>query len=358
MTRFADEISELPEALGRLVASCRGEGRGALDGWAAAAARSSDILFAGMGTSEFAPLAVRARLVRAGVSVRTIDAGEWLHYGAARPAGAGGGEGTAGAATVLVSQSGESVEIRRIIDEGLAGDGFAAITNDPGSTLARAASHVLLLHAGDEASISTKTYTNTLAAVHLMAAALEGARGGRRAAVDAALDELDAAAGRLLGFDESEITRAAEHMLPGDAVAFVGRGPANVSARQCALTYMEGAKCLATPFTGGAFRHGPFELAGPELRAVFFLSEGPTRGITEAMAREAAELGGRVVLITDAEISGGGNVAVVRVPAGSGEEIFPLGASGTHAKLLQEFAAARGVEAGIFRHGSKVTSKE
>jgi len=152
MTRFADEISELPEALARLVAHYRGEGRGALEGWAAAAAGSSDIFFAGMGTSEFAPLAVRPRLAKAGVSVRTIDAGEWLHFGAARPAG-----GAVGAATVLVSQSGESVEIRRIIDEGLAGDGFAAVTNDPGSTLARAASHVLLLHAGDEASISTKT---------------------------------------------------------------------------------------------------------------------------------------------------------------------------------------------------------
>jgi len=344
MSRFADEIAELPDALSRLVAFYRGEGRERLARWAQSAAGCEEILFAGMGTSLFAPAVARARLAKLGVSLRAVDAGEWLHYGAAV---------CERCAVVLVSQSGESVEVRRIIEAGRAPERFAAVTNDPESTLGRAATSVLPLHAGEEATISTKTYTNTLAVVHLMAAALEG-----DAAMAAALDELEAAGARLLEFSDAEVASAAAHLLPGDAVAFVGRGPANASARQCALTFIEGAKCLASAFTGGAFRHGPFELAGPALRAVFLLPEGPTREITEAMGREAAALGSRVVFVTDAEVEPAGNIAVMRVPPGSGEELFPLAASGAHARLLHEFAAARGIEAGHFRHGSKVTSRE
>ena len=249
----------------------------------------------------------------------------------------------------------EPVGRERIIESGLAGDGFTAITNDERSAVGRAASLVLPLCAGTEAAIAAKTYTNSLALVKLMAAALEG-----HPATESVLESLERAASVILDVDDGHIGAAAERLLPGHAVAFVGRGPAYASARQCALTFIEGARGLAAAFTGGGFRHGPMELAGPELRAVFLAPEGVTRDIMAGLASEAAAHGAGVVVITDSDVAPADGAAVVRVPRADrgGEELFPLAVSGAHALLLDRFAAARGIEAGHFVRGSKVTSKE
>lgn len=348
MSRFLDEIRELHEALLRMVAFYRAAGRGRLETWARRTEGRAEVLFTGMGTSEFAPLAVRRRMASLGVACHTVDSGEWLHYGAALP----GERGT----VVLVSQSGESVEIRRIVEQNRAGPDFMAITNCEDSTLGRGASLVLPLCAGDEASISTKTYTNTLAILHLMACSLGGV-----GALEGALDDLERAASCLHSAPRQQISAAAEFLLPGDALAFVGRGPAYVAARQCALTFMEGARLLAAAFTAGAFRHGPFESCGPDLRAVVFLPEGRTRSVTEGIGRDAARLGARVVFVTDVDLIEDDNIRAVKVDnleGEAGEDLFPLVVSGAHPLLLHHLAEARGVEAGHFRYGGKVTTKE
>jgi len=140
VNRFRSEIEEQPAALRRLVARYRsGEGRAALERWAGLAARA--LTFGGMGSSVFAPLAVRPRLAALDLPCAIVEAGEWLHHGYVVGARA---------TVVLISQSGESVEIRRLLEGPLA-DGAApivAITNDEGSALARSANLVLPLQAG------------------------------------------------------------------------------------------------------------------------------------------------------------------------------------------------------------------
>lgn len=348
MSRFLDEIAELPGALRRMAEFYRGEGGGFLEQWAARLKGRRVARFTGMGTSEFAPLAIRARMAKTGTAVSVLDSGEWLHFGATTPAD--------DEVVVLLSQSGESFEIVKIIERGLAGNDFIAITNNQQSTLGRSASLVLPLHAGEEASISTKTYSNTLGLLYLMARAVEG-----QAAVNRALDELDEAADCVLSAKEESIKAAAASLLPATGIAFIGRGASYVAARQSALTFMEGTRLLAGAFTAGAFRHGPFEANGPDFRLVTFLPEGPTRCVTENMAREAARLGSRVVLLTDTDAVEEPNVKVVRMRNVKGEareELFPLVASAAQALLLHHVAAGRGIEAGHFRFGGKVTLKE
>lgn len=348
MSRFLDEIAELPGALKRMVGFYRGEGGALLEQWAARLKGRRVALFTGMGTSEFAPLAVRGRLAKQGVAVNVLDSGEWLHFGASVP----GDQGV----VVLLSQSGESYEIVKIIERGLAGKDFVGITNNENSTLGRSARLVLPLHAGEEASISTKTYSNTLGLLYLLARAVEG-----KAGITQGLDELDEAADCLLSAKGEAIKAAAASLLPASGIAFIGRGPSYVAARQAALTFMEGTRVLAGAFTAGAFRHGPFEANNPDFRLVAFLPEGPTRSVTESMAREAAKLGSRVVLLTDSDAVEEPNVKVVgvrNVRGEAGEELFPLVASGAQALLLHHVAAGRGIEAGHFRFGGKVTVKE
>ena len=248
------------------------------------------------------------------------------------------------------------MEVRRLVERELPGPGYVAVTNDEFSTVARHAGLVLPLHAGDEAAISTKTYTNTLALLLLMAGALES---------DAELDELfdlmGCVSGALLPENGDALAELAEFLLPGDAIAFVGRGPAFVTARQSALTFMEGARCLTSAFTGGDFRHGPFEAVGPDFRMVVFAPGGWTTTYSEALAREAASLGARVVLVTDHSLPEQDNLRVLRIANIAGpdaESLFPLIASGVMPVLLYHLARARGTEAGEFRYGGKITTRE
>ena len=348
MSQFLEEIDELPKALSRMTAFYRSDGRERLNAWAEKMKSRNQVLFSGMGTSEFSPLAVQPRLSALGVAIRTVDSGEWLHY----PIPLLGEQGL----VVLISQSGESVEIKRLVERKMAGTDYVAITNDDHSTLARDAALVLPLCAGEEAAITTKTYTNTLGLLLLMAAAMEG-----DAALDEAVGHLEVIADYLQVVDEVQLAAAAKSLLPCDALGFVGRGPAIVAACQSALIFMEGARCVTSAFTGGAFRHGPFEAVGPDLRLVCFVPEGRSRAIAEGLGREAARLGARVVLVTDIELPAEENLKVVRVrniPGEKSEDLFPLAASGTLARLLYHFAEAKGIEAGSFQYGGKVTTRE
>ena len=118
--------------------------------------------------------------------------------------------------------------------------------------------------AGDEKSISNKTYLNTLAVLHLMAGGATG-------------DLLRVADAMRTGLDEAAVVRAAEHLMPGGSIHFVGRGPALCSANQLALTFMEGG---AVPWPGVQpvvrFRHGPYEVLGREHRGVVLAPAGRT----------------------------------------------------------------------------------
>lgn len=354
MSQFTDEIQALPDALGRLVSFYRREGRERLHAWAARLRGCQYLLCSGMGTSAFAPLAIRSTLAEAGIGCCTLDAGEWLHYGRPQMA-AGAGR------VVLLSQSGESVEITRLLAQDGVPDELVALTNQEDSTLGRRASLVLPLCAGAEASISTKTYTNTLGVLYLMAAVLRPTELSEARRLDAALDDLERAAAGLRATDPAQIQPAAEFLLPGDALAFVGRGPAYVAARQNALTFMEGARCLAAAFSGGGFRHGPFESVGPDFRLVIFAPAGPTELLLTRLGRDAAALGARVVMITDAATPTETNVQVIRTPNPDGESperLFPLLVSGVHPWLLHFLAQARGIEAGQFRYCQKITEQE
>lgn len=341
MTAFQQEIEEHPDALRALVACYRGDGMRLLLEWAARAREAGRVIFTGMGTSEFTPEMVLAALAQRGVDATTLDAGELLHYPRPLPGLA-----------VLISQSGESVETRLLLERIAPPHGVLAVTNNLESTIARAAALALPLHAGAESAISTKSYVNTLAVLHLMAAALAGEHEVLRA-----LDDLTVLAGVMLEVDRAAVTRAAE-LLRGGAIQFISRGPALVAAKQAALTFMEGTHSVCAALTGGAFRHGPYELIGPGHCAVFFVPSGATYPLLTAMARETAGLGSAVVVITDTPFDlPDPRHVLLRVPS-RGEALFPLAAAVTQELLLDAVATQRGVQAGIFHRGGKVTTRE
>ena len=339
LTDFLTEVDSQPSFLEKLAEYYTGPGSELLEQWRGLLESCSRVQFIGMGTSEIVPMLVRSRLESAGKAVSIIDAGEFVHYEA--------GFASSGTLHVLISQSGESAETRKAA-LGLAekSSPMVAVVNDEQSTMARAAWLVLPMMAGEEKSISNKTYLNTLGVLHLMA-------GGTITDLRQVADAMRS------GFDEDAVARAAGYLMPGDSIHFIARGPALCSAHQLALTFMEGAQAHGRAFTGGAFRHGPYEVLNDGHRAVLLAPAGKTRELCLSMAGEMAAAGSHVVLVSDSdESTGHENIVTLKVSNPGGEELFPLAFARIQAWLLHHVARLRGYEAGVFSRVSKVTDVE
>lgn len=354
---FTDEIQEQPAALRRMVDAYRsGSGAAALDRLAEVFRRDlppgiapGPVLLTGMGSSLYAADAVAARLVQGGIEVAIREAGEWLHYG---PEGA-----PPAALVIVISQSGESIETRRLAERLADRVPVVVVTNDPESSMARAAAVILPLHAGAEEMISTKTYTNSLGVLHLAAAALLGED---RASM---FDALNAGAGAmeqaLEPSWEPRIQQAAQWLDEARVLHALARGPALAAAREGALVLGEGARLAVTALPAGSFRHGPMELMGPGHLAILFAPAGPTHELLQGLASDFLAAGSRLLLLTnDGTLPDSPNGIVFPLAGSPGEACFPLPAAIVVERLLAATAARRGLTPGQFQFGGKITAAE
>ncbi|MCX6377743.1 MAG: hypothetical protein NTU88_17225, partial [Armatimonadetes bacterium] len=102
---------------------------------------------------------------------------------------------------------------------------------------------------------------------------------------------------------------------------------------------------------------GPFEIVGPGHHAVVFASDGHGGDLLRNMALEMAEIGSKVVLFTSQETPAHPNLASIVLRPGE-PEMFPLACAVPQELLLHYMAADRGLTAGVFQRGGKITAKE
>ena len=160
-----------------------------------------------------------------------------------------------GSVVVALSQSGHTPDVLAYVQQARQrGALTVAVTNEPDSELAALADEVLLLAAGPERAVAaTKTYTNQLAVLALLAAHAAGR--GRELT-----SQLRVVADRL-----AETIASLEPVMPSVAVplAFVGRmfvigrGPELATARETALKLTETCRVAAEPMTATDLAHGP-----------------------------------------------------------------------------------------------------
>src|SRR4051795_8972420 len=119
-----------------------------------------------------------------------------------------------------ISQSGESPDIVAVLEDARRQGAITlAITNDPGSPLAVAAGHSLLLHAGAERSVAaTKTYTASLGLLAALVSAICGDRARRFE-----LQAMPEAMARQLALT-AEVDDIAEVAAGWERLAVIGRG--------------------------------------------------------------------------------------------------------------------------------------
>src|SRR3954447_10944264 len=157
-----------------------------------------------------------------------------------------------GAVVLGISQSGASPDVAAVLAEARRqGRPTVALTNAPDSPLAREADSVLLLEAGDERAVAaTKTYMNSLGAIAMLFAAVDGT------VADA---ELHAMPGLL----EQQIALSVESAPPLDeykesvGATVVARGVNYGTAFEIALKIRELSGLVVEAYSPADLMHGP-----------------------------------------------------------------------------------------------------
>jgi glucosamine--fructose-6-phosphate aminotransferase (isomerizing) len=300
------------------------------------------VVLTGMGSSHLGLVPLHLRLVDAGLFPLTVEASELLYYQRRLL--------DEGALLLLVSQSGRSAEILRLL-EAVRGRGVATlgVTNAATSPLAREATAVVLTRAGEEASVSCKTY---LAAQLALAWLGEVLAGGDHEAAGAALRETIPPVTAFLASWRSHVEWLAGQLQGVRAVYYAGRGPSLAAACTAGLITKESTHRPSEGMSSAAFRHGPMEMIDAGVFLLAFAGAARTRALNEALVADVRAAGGRAFLA--AEDAPEPPLRLPRVPelARPVVELLPV------EMMTLAIAALDGREAGRFERVTKVTGTE
>lgn len=247
------------------------------------------------------------------------------------------------ALVVAISQSGESTDTNLVLDRARQQGALTiGVTNEPESTLAKLAEHVILIRGGREKSVAaTKTYTGQLLSMYLLAYAL-----GAKLKLDD-LRKIPAEAEAALKLD-GEIAELASRYRFMDHTVVVGRGLNYSNAFEFALKMMETSYVIAERFSSADFLHGPIAMVERGFPAFLFAPPGPTWTSIAEMLGRLKDIGAETTVITDRSL-GDAKIAarnVIRIPARlghSGDLFTPI----PYIVPAQLFAAALAVEKGL-----------
>jgi glucosamine--fructose-6-phosphate aminotransferase (isomerizing) len=227
-----------------------------------------------------------------------------------------------------------------------------AITNDPTSELAQVADAVLDLRAGAERAVAaTKTYTNQLAALGLLAAYAAGEGAAFADGVRAAA----AAMPPLFMSVESRIANVAISFAYAGRMFVIGRGAEFSTAREIALKLLETCRIAAEPLTATDLAHGPVAAIDSLFPVWAIASDDATLpAVLEAVER-AREAGATVVASGSAADAVPGAHYVLPSPPPPSPLLAPLLSIVPGQLFAGALARARGLDPDAPRGLSKVT---
>lgn len=246
-----------------------------------------------------------------------------------------------GALVIGISQSGRSPDICDVISKARqSGALTVAMTNSPTSRLAIAAAHHIDICAGPELSVAaTKSYTNQLLSIALLAQLLSGHAGLQRAIAD-----IPAIAHQCLRMDEQRIQQAAAILGAAPAAMSVGRGLQYATAYEAALKIKELSGLPVEAYSSADMLHGPVTVVDRGFPVLVSSDSGATRDDTlQLMARLRQHHAQLIVVSNDADMLQQAHVALP-IPA-CDELVAPIVAIMPWQRVAQATAAYRGRDA-------------
>jgi glucosamine--fructose-6-phosphate aminotransferase (isomerizing) len=303
------------------------------------------IIVSGMGSSCYAAYPAWIELSKQSIPVQLVNAAELLHFL----------NGMIGSRSLLWlnSQSGRSAELLHLLEHIQSRPPAHLLTfvNDVSSPMAERADTCIPIHAGEEATVSTKTYTNMLAVNLLAAIQLSGGH------TDLAIQEMRAAADAMETYLSSwkvSVQELDSTLGEFDTLFLIGRGSSMSAVWNGSLTNKEAAKSAFEGMHAADFRHGPLEIVSEGFAALIFAGPAQTSALNRELAREIVSYGGKAIWldsVPDPEIP------TILFPK-TNELTRPLAEILPMQMLTLAMAKRKNVEAGTFRHVSKITDRE
>jgi glucosamine--fructose-6-phosphate aminotransferase (isomerizing) len=341
--RFLEEIREQPEALERLLGDLPAFERVATEMRARGA---TTIRMVGHGSSDnAASYGVYAFGLLPGWTALRDSISLTVYYGAELD--------MSGCTALALSQSGKTPDVveyaRRARKRGAY---VVAVTNDPASELAAEADAVLELRAGAERAVAaTKTYSNQVATLGLLAAHAAG----RGNAFAEELGTVATAMPELLRTVERRIGNVALPFAYAGRMFVVGRGAEFATAREIALKLLETCRIAAEPLTATDLAHGPVAALDSLFPVWAIASDDPNLpAVLEAVER-AREAGATIVASGSAAEAIPHAQYVLASPPTSSPLLAPLLSVLPGQLFAWALARARGLDPDAPRGLSKVT---
>jgi glucosamine--fructose-6-phosphate aminotransferase (isomerizing) len=298
------------------------------------------VVLTGMGSSFHALHPLNIELIDHGFTAMMVETSELLHY-----------QNRLFDPTTLivaVSQSGQSAEVVRLLEMNRGKSSVIAVTNTPGSPLAEQADATILSLAGEEFSVSCKTYLTALMALQWLGDVV------CQRDLQRTRQELEAAGQAVRNYLvhwKAHVQDLAQILNGTRNLFLVGRGPSLAAVGTGALTIKESDHFHAEGMSSAAFRHGPFEMLSDETFVFVFAGEEKTRELNQSLFADIRGKGGRAELIGEGAASRSCLLPSVPRSIHPIVEILPI------QMVTLALAAQVGREPGRFELASKVTTK-
>ena len=296
------------------------------------------IILTGMGSSYFTLWPLYQRLLEAGLAAWLFETSELIYSRAIL---------APDTLIIAASQSGASAETVRLLDKIGSSYQVIGLTNTLESPLGQRASFTVLTRAGEEATVSCKTYVTSLAAQCWLGDQLIPGQNefsgllGLPQQVQAYLDGWQA-----------HVAELTQTLAGVEQVYLAGRGISIASAGTGGLILKESVHVASEGMSSAAFRHGPFEMVRPQTYVVIFAGCGETMTLNRKLYRDVAGAVGRVALVEAGMGSGAFGLPLCPEAALPILEILPV------QMMTLALADLRHLVAGSFSLASKVTTTE
>lgn len=342
-TPLLENILQQPEALAAVLLYQLGEGQEALERAAQLLRSKKRIVLSGMGASLFAVIPFQYALAEHGFEVTASETAELLYF---LPSAI-----DRDTAVVLVSRSGESVEVIKLLPRlRECGAAVVGVVNVPGAALSAGANQAVVVGSPADQLVAIQTYTGTVAMFALLGAVLFGEEAQARAEIEATTEVLKRWVPECLAAS----LEWRDFLSEASPLYVLGRGPALASVAEGVLLMHETAKAPAVGMSVAQFRHGPVEVVDRKFRAVVIGTQAITVELDRALAADLQKMGGEVRWIGPAAAAASWGRWPAEVPQrfAAIAEIVPL------QMAAYRKAELNGIRPGDFRWAPLITTSE
>jgi glucosamine--fructose-6-phosphate aminotransferase (isomerizing) len=278
------DIQAQGENLANVITHLYGAERERLEAAAQFLQGDAPVVLAGVASAEYVSMPAAVFLARRGRPAQTLCAADafYTHLPMLRSA-----------RVVINTRSGETAEVVRLV-QALKAEGipFLALTNEPESTAARLADHILWANTRKDDLVSINVVTGMMTTTLLLAAAC-----GEEEALRGAFEALPA---QLAGCVEQSARRGEEFLrLLGDKrpIYQLYRGASKGAANCARLVLEEVARTPGVAMEAAEFRQGPNEVIDEDFGAIVYIPAGKPGELNRALVMDILGSGGTALAV-------------------------------------------------------------